>query len=241
MEDAAEINFCRDSHMHFGQGEWESMRMRDLYKPSLWGLMQQHGAPTRMLDWTWSPYIAAYFAALDDYSEDGCVWAFKADALVNAEARAKRPSLDEKGATYRKEEVNGQERSIRVCNMVHPTQRMLAQQGFFTVSNDVLADHEKTIEEMLEPEGMRNCFRIRITGESKIEFLDHLDLMNVRASVLFPGVDGVGRGVAEQLRRVSPREEMRSRKIETIMKRDVARTEDGDKGGTNPAENNEKA
>ena len=37
-------------------------------------LMQHHGAPTRLIDFTWSPYVAAFFA-LERTLADGVVWA----------------------------------------------------------------------------------------------------------------------------------------------------------------------
>src|SRR5215467_6568081 len=37
-------------------------------------LMQDHGAPTRLLDFSWSPYVAAFFA-LHNATSDAIIWA----------------------------------------------------------------------------------------------------------------------------------------------------------------------
>lgn len=39
-------------------------------------VLRHYGVPSRILDWSWSPLVAAYFAVKDNDAEDGEIWTF---------------------------------------------------------------------------------------------------------------------------------------------------------------------
>lgn len=170
-----------------------------------WAIMQHHWAPTRLLDWTYSPYVAAYFAVIADPEADGAVFYFDAQRLAGASERAykEEAKLARKDSEIRKRFLTDQAKSIiHLVAIAFKNDRMIAQQGLFTVSDNVLADHEDILETML-PATSTDASAFQkwiIPAKEKGGFLKKLRIMNVTASSLFPGLDGVGRGVAEAIR-----------------------------------------
>lgn len=160
---------------------------------SWWGLMQHHGAPTRLLDWTSAPFVALYFAVADNWEDDGAVWMFEGAALSLGMEKMYGSSIPTE-ADYPEMVTSNTSDEIYPFRRARLTDRMIAQQGGFTICKDILGNHPQLIQRMSIKDIQ---LKLIIPKELKPTFLDRLRRMNVTASSLFPGIDGLGRSIGE--------------------------------------------
>jgi hypothetical protein len=166
---------------------------------SWWTLMQHHGAPTRVLDWTKSPHVAAYFAVESQSEQDGAVWYFHVNKLEETLKERGQPTMD--AAMKDLKGFFASDNELPCCYTFARKQkieRMVTQQADFTVSPDVLADHADIIEKALIENDTKVWFgKLIIPADLKPQFLLQLHRFNVNGIALFPGLDGLGRSMKE--------------------------------------------
>lgn len=165
-------------------------------------LMQHHGAPTRLLDFTYSVYVAAYFG-LENADSDCAVWAVRA-AWALEQSIKRFESVGKKSATRLQaptceghEHVAGELLfSAPYTSAAIPLspfrldERLRTQRATFLVPGDIAWSFMDNLLDLTGHENQTNLIKIEIPFALRWEAMDQLFAMNISRTSLFPGLDG---------------------------------------------------
>lgn len=179
------------------------------FRSDLIGLMviRHYGVPTRLLDWSQSPYVAAFFAVQNFDNHDGEIWSFCGQRYLQkgTEQWSKYPETTTDGSgdpakfdlslnnTFASKEPN----PWIVCNFYPPRgtfPRQDAQEGLYSMTAQFGRDHAKVIRKLLKGAQFQRRFVIpkRMKPELRLILQEKYGICR---GALFPDVAGAAETV----------------------------------------------
>jgi hypothetical protein len=174
-------------------------------QPSEWYVLavaQHNGLPTRCLDWSWSPLVAAHFACGDEKykDDDGAIWCIHAGILRDINVAAvlygvawvyDTRLLEKSFADL--DALNATSAAGDLMLLWEPPsldQRIAAQSGLLSIMNSEIASYAKFLQMHCKtyPDLL---VRIVLKASMKSEARDMLDQNNINERSMFPGLPGL--------------------------------------------------
>lgn len=173
-------------------------------------LMQHHGTPTRLLDWSGSVLIGLYFAVRDLPKEDGELWSMYAQALntrsgVPGDPTPNNPHLRFLAREPLVQDPKGLARELGISKIptlplavLPPLEfpRLVTQSSRFTIHPRPVGG--STISELLKQP--KHLVRYIIPSRYKAQLLENLSALEITHATLFPDLDALSVSLRQQAR-----------------------------------------
>jgi len=171
---------------------------------------QHYGLPTRLMDWTYSPYVALHFMTVDfeHYQDDGVIWAIDYYKTTNFLPDEYKNLLDEReNVMFTVDTLFKIAEDLSVLDgaktpadkppkfpvFFEPPSidgRVVNQFALFSVFNDPNVFFDTWLQE--NGHDIPDLYRkIHVPAALKWEIRNKLDGLNINERVLFPGLDGL--------------------------------------------------
>ena len=188
---------------------------------SLLPVAQHHGLPTRLLDWTYSPMVAAHFATEDTdyYDRDGAIWCLDVTdfkrympEVLQLKLKDTKSNIFTIGMLEKlipdfewMQTLSAEPYAIffEPSSMID---RIVNQYALFSV----VSDPAVLLPELIEKNGI-DCRKIIIPREVKLEIRDKLDYINISERMIYPGLDGVCKWITRRYAALGPQYNNRQR------------------------------
>ena len=184
---------------------------------SIWQILtigQQYGLPTRLLDWTYSPLVAAHFATenQEQYDMDGVIYSADLDQMNALLPQVLRDRLQADKATVfnidtldhlvtELEDLTYLEEGRPFTLFFEPSSlvdRIANQYALFSLCSDprVCVDEMPGADAFLK--------KITLPAAVKLEIRDKLDYINISERMIYPGLDGICKWITRRYAALGP-------------------------------------